>query len=348
MTQDISVDIGSVRLKNPLICGSGEHLIERAGIQAALEGGAAAVVMKSTNESLAAKEQLRRADYVFLDTHWRALSEGKETSREASFFCRSGLSPLAFDEWLALLSETDSQARDRDAYVIASLIPADIDRGVEYAAAMAEAGARILELNIGAPHAGEAAAGAITLEREASRVTAMTRRVRDAVKIPLWVKLTGQSEDVAALALAAKEGGADAVTLMGRFMGFVPDIERQAPVLNTFAAIGGAWALPLTCRWLALARRLIGPSFPLMATNGARDGLDVVRFALAGASATQMTSAVMAGGKAAVDRTLKEIAGYVDERDERFAALVGRAADRLEAYHEQAAGDAAYKHWLSG
>jgi dihydroorotate dehydrogenase len=333
----LAIEIGGIRLKNPVICGSGEHLIEAAGIEAALKAGAAAVVMKSTNESEAAKAQLANADYALLDSDWRRLDWDGAPPRDAHLFCRSGLSPLAFDDWLRLLSESDARARRLDAVVIASLIPADPATALDYAGAMQAAGARVIELNIGAPHAGEAAVGAITLERDAARVRALTRRFRAALTVPLWVKLTGQSDDVAGLVAAAREGGADAVTIMGRFMGFVPDVESQAPVLDTFGAIGGAWALPLTCRWLALARRAVGPDFPLIATNGARDGLDVIRFLLAGARGVQMTTAVMTAGFEVVARTLQTVEDYLAERGERSGELVGRAADRLVGYPQASA-----------
>ncbi len=60
----------------------------------------------------------------------------------------------------------------------------------------------------------------------------------------LWVKLTGQSENVAALAQAAKQAGADAVVMIGRPLGMLPDLETMRPLINTNAAHGGRWALP--------------------------------------------------------------------------------------------------------
>jgi dihydroorotate dehydrogenase (NAD+) catalytic subunit len=333
----LAVEIGGVRLKNPVICGSGEHLIEAAGIEAALEAGAAAVVMKSTNESEAAKTQLAHAEYALLDSDWRTLDWDGKPPRDAHLFCRSGLSPLDFDDWLKLLAESDERARRHDALVIANLIPGDPAVAVDYARAMEAAGARVIEVNIGAPHAREAVAGAITLERDADRVQATTAQMRAAIKVPLWIKLTGQSDDVAGLVVAARAGGADAVTVMGRFMGFVPDVETQAPVLGSFGAIGGAWALPLTCRWLALARKAVGPDYPLIATNGARDGLDVARFLLAGASAVQMTSAVMTGGFGVVAETLESFAAYLSQKGQAAEELIGRAADLLAGYQTVAA-----------
>ena len=58
MSADLSVRVAGVRLKNPVIAGSGEATMTFEGIVAALDAGASAVVAKSTNESAAAKHQL--------------------------------------------------------------------------------------------------------------------------------------------------------------------------------------------------------------------------------------------------------------------------------------------------
>jgi dihydroorotate dehydrogenase len=163
----------------------------------------------------------------------------------------------------------------------------------------------------------------------------MTSAVRAVVPGPLWVKLTGQSEDVAGLAAAAVAGGADAVGLMGRYMALLPDPETMAPVLGTRAAFGGGWALPLTCHWLAAARGRLGPDVSLIGTNGARSGLDVVRMLLAGARAVEMTSVVMAGGPAMLGRAVAEVAAYADTKGVALADIVGRAADRIDRYADR-------------
>ena len=332
---DPSVAIGRVALKNPLICGSGEHVMEASGIRSALAAGAGAVVAKSTNESEAARRQLDRTDYALLDSTWRRLAWDFRPPSDAQVFCRSGLAQQSFPQWLAMVAALDREARQQDSYVIASLILADLERCAEMAREVEAAGIRVLELNIGAPHGREAAPGAIVLETEASRVEAIVARIRGAVSLPLWVKLTGQSEDVAALAAAAKAAGADAVGIMGRFMAFLPDVETMAPLLGTNAAFGGGWALPLTCRWLAMSRARLGADFPLLGTNGARSGLDLARMLLAGASAVQMTSAVFAGGYGVIEAALGEFTGYLTRKNVTARALIGHAADRLGSYQDQ-------------
>ena len=335
MSSRSEVRVGAIRLKNPVLAGSGEHLIEPAGLRSALDAGAACVFMKSTNESEAARSQLDRADYALLDSDWRRLPWDFAPPPDASLYCRSGLAPQPFDEWLDLMAKTDRYARERGAFVVPSLIPADLEVGLDYARRMEASGARILELNVAASHADEAAKGALTLERSAERVEAMVARFRQAVGIPLWVKLTGQSGNVTELGLAARAGGADAVILAGRFMALVPDIDTMAPLLGTNAGFGGPWALPITCRWLADARKHLGKSYPLIGTNGARTGLDVVRFLLAGASAVQMTSAPFTAGFGVLADAVDAVERYLESKGTDAASIVGAAADRVASYGDQ-------------
>ena len=332
---DLSVALGAVRLKNPILLGAGDHLMTAGGIRAGLATGAAAVVAKSINESAAAKRQLDGSDHVLLDSRWNRLPWDFAPPPDAMLFGRSGLSQRDSDSWIAEIAALDREAAERGAYVVGSIILAGLDAAVTLAQRMQAAGLRILELNIGAPHGDEAAPGAIVQERAAARVREITARLRAAITLPLWIKLTGQSEDVAALALAAREGGADAVIVMGRFMALVPDVETRAPMLGTAGAIGGPWSLALTCRWLAEARKRLGPDFPLLGTNGARDGLDVVRFLLAGARAVEMTSAVMTGGFAVAARAIEALRAYLERTGGDAAGLVGLAADRRLGYGAQ-------------
>jgi dihydroorotate dehydrogenase len=343
---DLRVSVGRLPLKNPVIAGSGEHTTTSSGMRAALAAGAAAVIAKSTNETEAGRRQLDGADYVLLDSRWRLLPWDFDPPPDAQLFCRSGLLQEDFEPFLARLVALDAEARRQDAYVIPSLILADLETCAGFVERFERAGLRAVEVNIGAPHGDEAAAGAIVQEREAARVREITARVRRATALPLWIKLTGQSENVAALAAAARDGGADAVIIMGRFMAFVPDVETRAPVLGTPGAIGGPWALPLTCRWLALARRHLGKDFSLLATNGARSGLDVARFLLAGASAVEMTSAVMTRGFRVIDASLQELVDYLTRQNCDARSLIGEAADELQGYGEQQARPGYWRNFV--
>ncbi|HEY0185393.1 MAG TPA: dihydroorotate dehydrogenase [Rhodopila sp.] len=323
--------VGSFDLPNPVICGSGEPVMTEAGIRAALRAGAAGVIAKSVNESAAAAHQLDRADYVRLDA--RAVPTA---GQGVSLFNRSGLIRRDTAAWFAAIAAIDREARASGRFVGASIVYAGTDGAVAIAALARQAGLRVFELNVGAPHASEAAPGAIAQETDPERLTDLVRRVRAAAAgMQLWVKLTGLSSNLPALAMAARRGGADAVCMMGRFMGVVPDLDTFAPVLGTSAAYGGGWALPIICRFLALTRRAAGDGLPLIGTNGIRSGNDVVRMALCGASAAELLSIMMHEGFGGLARVIGELDSFLEQRGLTFRDLIGRTADALAGYAEQ-------------
>src|SRR5437763_616687 len=125
MQPDLSTTVAGVRLKNPVICASGEPTMTLAGIRAAIDAGAGAVIAKSTNESEAAKRQLDGAEYALLDSDWQRRSWDDPAPAGASVFCRSGLAQLPFEDWLGGLVALDGYAQNVDSLVIGSLIVAD-------------------------------------------------------------------------------------------------------------------------------------------------------------------------------------------------------------------------------
>jgi len=325
----LRVRIGSLELKNPVICAAGEHVMTEAGIRAGLRAGASVVVAKSINESQAARDQLAQTGYLRTGDHWEALDWH---GQGGNILCRSGLQPRASEDWIAAVAALDREARQDDAYVAASVILADLDAAVGLARAIEAAGIRLLEFNVGTPYGDEAAHGGVTTERAATKIREQVAAVTAAVKIPVWVKLTGQSENVSALAAAAHDGGAAAVTMIGRMLGMLPDLESMAPTLDTNLGYGGPWALPLTCYWLARSRKQLGAAVPLIGTNGARGGHDVARMLLAGASAVEMCSAVMTGGFGELTAAIDELSAYLARHDATAQAIVGRAAGGVKAF----------------
>jgi dihydroorotate dehydrogenase (NAD+) catalytic subunit len=333
MPPDLSVRLGTLELKNPVLCASGEWSLSAAGLRAALDAGAAAVVAKSANESEFAKRQLENAEYLLLDRDWNPVPRGRGLGRDATLLNRSGLVRESFEAWVETVARADRYARERDAYVAASLIPGEGDEVAELARTFEQAGVRWLELNVGAAHGEESPEGAIELAAAAERVEELVGRVRAEVSLALTVKLPGHG-DVLGMAAAAVAAGADSVCLVGRPLGFLPDLETRRPFLGTFGAVGGAWALPLTLRWVAKARARLGADVPLLATNGIRDGRDVARALLAGASATELGTAVWTDGTVALARAIDELARYLEEQGLSAHDLVGEAADAVLTYQE--------------
>jgi len=334
MTVDMATRVGAVTLKNPLIAAAAEHLIEEAGVRRALRAGVGAVVVKSVNEREAAKDQLQRAEFAVLDAEWRPLPWNASAPTSVTIATRSGLTPQSFDAWLEQTARLDREAAQSDAYAVASLILSDLDEACRMARLIEQAGVRVLEFNIGTPYASVAAKGNVTTELDPARISVMVGTMRKAIRLPLWVKLTGQSERVPELARAAFEAGADSVVMAGRLLGLIPDVETLAPMLGTSLGVGGFWNLPLTCHWLAVTRAALGPDKPLIGINGAQSGLDIARMMLAGASAVAIASPVMLRGFELLESALREFSDYLARKNLRAADLVGRAADQRKTFAE--------------
>jgi dihydroorotate dehydrogenase len=329
---DLSANLGRIRLKNPIICASSEFTMTLEGIQAALQAGAGAVIAKSVNEAPGAARQLDIAEYVMLNSGW-TISPWERAEVDASLFCRSGLAQAPLDQWLAMLARADREARTHDAYVAGSITVAAAAPAARIAAAMEAAGLRWIELNLSAPHGREAVDGGVRQISDADAVHDYVRAVREATTVPLSVKLTAQTADPLALAERAFAAGADMLVLMGRFQGFMPDIETMQPILGSAGAIGGRWALPLTLYWISRCFKALPPGTPLLATNGVRVGDDVVRALLSGARGVEITSAVLARGAGVMGEMLARLEAYCARKGiTRLDEIVGRAADAALGY----------------
>ncbi len=315
-----------------------------SGIRAALRSGAGAVMAKSVNESPKARKQLDHTDYMLLDSRWRPIEWTSQPPLDAQLFCRSGLNQVDVDEWIGTLAQLDGEAKALDSYVVGHLILADLPECIRMAKRMEEAGLRTLTVLISAVHGEQASRDAIAVIRSAAEVGEVVRELRRAVRIPLWIKLPGH--DVTHFAKAARDAGADAVNFIDRSLAMVPDLATRSPYLGTMGAIGGSWALPLACRWIAETRLKVSRDLPIIGCNGARDGYDVARMLLAGARAVEMTTAVMLRGTGVLTQSIAELDGYLQEQGITVDDIIGEAADKLTAYTDQPSRPGRWKQFV--
>lgn len=333
MSDRSRISIGRLSLKNPIVAAAGEQVMTEAGIRAALDAGCGAVIAKSFSESEAARDQLDRTDYVLLDSQHRPVPWDFNPPEDVRLACRSGLIRTPWPEWIESIAKLDRDAASNDQIVAASIILAELEPAVEMAKAVEAAGIRLLEFNIGTPY-GDEAGGAVSTERASSRVEELVRAVTSAVSMPVWVKLTGQSESVPALAKAAMDADAEAVIMIGRFLAMVPDVDTMKPMLDTNLGYGGGWALPLACYWLSQTRKALGPDAQLVGTNGVKSGLDVARILLAGGRAAELSTAVMAGGFGVLAEAVAEFEAWLERHDTTAEAVIGHAADAVKSFPE--------------
>ena len=330
---DLCADLGKIQLKNPVICASSEITMTAEGIRAAIDAGAAAVISKSVNELPAAAAQLAKADYVLLDDDFKQIPWTSSRRLNASLFCRSGLAQTPLDEYLPMLADLDRYAQTKQSYVVGSITVARAEPAAEIATRMQQAGLRWIELNLGAPHGRES--GAVSQITAGDAVRDYVRKVRRAISVPLAVKLTAQADDPLSLAATAIEEGADMIVLSGRVQGFIPDIETQQPILGSWGAIGGHWALPASLYWVSKTWRNVSREVPIIGTNGARSAADVLRFLLSGARAVEFASAAITNGTGVFSGIISELDSHCERKQiARVAELVGKAADAALTYDQ--------------
>lgn len=299
------------------------------GICACIDAGAGAVIAKSVNENPASGRQLAMAEYLLVGSDHRRRSWAAPSS-SYSLFNQSGLAPTRLDDWLAMLERCEHYARAANSQVIGSITVAEPQPAGTIAAAMAEV-VGCVELNLSAPH-GRDSAGAVRQIGAPEGVAEYTRAVRAATDVPLIVKLTAQTVDVVDLAEAAIAAGADVVSMIGRFQGFIPDLEAEAPLLGSVGAIGGGWALPVSLYWVR-GTHLALPQAPIIGTNGARDGQDVLRFLLSGARAVEMASAVLIAGPQVLGDAVRVVQDYLTARGiADVQTIIGAAARAARSY----------------
>ncbi|MFJ1767675.1 hypothetical protein ACIOD2_45620 [Amycolatopsis sp. NPDC088138] len=293
----------------------------RDGLFACIDAGAGAVVAKSVNESAAARRQLDIADYAFVARDGSVRPPGTARLGDG-LLNRSGLAQVELDEWLAVLADAVAYGAKRGCPVLGSITLGEPSAAARIGRAMASV-VPAVELNIGAPHGREA--HAVRQLTEADAVGEAVRTVRDAVEVPLFVKLPGQASDVVALARAARSAGADAVGLVGRYPGFLPDLDGGA-VLGSWGAWSAPGCLPMSLYWVSKTRLALGADVPLIGTNGARSPADVRRFLASGASAVEVVTALWIEGPGVI----AELVAGLDGLD--LAEFVGSALAGAREY----------------
>ena len=183
------------------------------------------------------------------------------------------------------------------------------------------AGSSGLEVNISCPNikAGGAEFGADP--RSAARVTAA---VRAATSLPLLVKLTPNTGDIAGVAIAVAEAGADAISLINTIKGMAIDINRRRPLLgNITGGLSGPAIKPVA---LAMVYEVAGSvDLPVVGCGGITTASDAIEFIMAGASAVQIGTASFTNPRAPLD-VLEGIERFMEKEGiEDIAELIGVA-----------------------
>jgi dihydroorotate dehydrogenase (fumarate) len=204
--------------------------------------------------------------------------------------------------------------------VIASLNATTTGGWVSYARRMQDAGADALELNlyhvVADPTVGTAAREATDLELIAT--------VREAITIPLAVKLSPYYTAMANFAAQARAAGADGLVLFNRF--YQPDLDLESLEVVARVELSHSGDLRVPMRWLAILRPQLGEDVSLAATSGIHTGADAIKALMVGADVTMMTSALLRNGPEHLRTVEVELVDWLEEHEyESVTQLRGSA-----------------------
>ncbi|MCW2525143.1 MAG: pyrD [Pseudonocardiales bacterium] len=174
-----------------------------------------------------------------------------------------------------------------------------------------------IEVNISCPNV-EKRGEVFACDTSASaRVITAVRRATDP-SVPIFAKLTPDVTDIAAIARACAESGADGVSLINTLLGVVIDTDTLRPVLGGITGgLSGPAIRPVAVRCVWQVRQAL-PGLPIIGMGGIRTGLDALEFVLAGASAISVGTAIFGDPNAPV-RIMAELEQALSHRG--FASL---------------------------
>ena len=129
---------------------------------------------------------------------------------------------------------------------------------------------------------------------------------------PVITKLSPNVTDIARIAISAQEAGTDAVSLVNTFLAMAVDVDSRKPVLsNVFGGLSGPAIKPIALRMVYQVAKLL--KIPVIGMGGIFSGKDALEFLIAGAKAVGVGTANLIDPKAAL-RIIEELKDYCQEK----------------------------------
>lgn len=280
---DLSVQLGRLTLKNPVLTASGTfgYVREMAGFARIDRLGG--VIPKTVTMKPRAGNQTPRT----VETPSGLLNAIGLDNDGLDHFIREHLPYL----------------RTVGTSVIVNIAGENEDQFVEMAEIVgAEPGLAAIELNLSCPNVSHG----LDLGIDPKVIERLVARVRRACPLPVIAKLTPNVTSVVAIAQGAAAGGADAVSLINTIVGMAIDWRRRRPILaGDVGGLSGPAIKPIALRMTWEVARAL-PDLPLIAIGGISSADDALEFLVAGARAVQIGTATFADPSAA-ERIVDEI-----------------------------------------
>jgi len=265
---DLSVDLGFLKLKNPILAASGTF-----GYGLEFEPFL----------------DLNRLGGFVVKGLYYGPREGNPPPRlvetPSGLINAIGLQGIGVE---AFIAKVLPKLQALDTAVIVNVCGASEEEYVRVVEALdAEEGIAAYEINISCPNVKKD--GACPAFRPES-TRAVVREVKRASRRPVIVKLSPNVTDIVEIALAAQEAGADAIALVNTFLAMAIDVETRRPKLgNVLGGLSGPAIKPIALRMVyQVASRV---KVPVIGMGGIWSGADVLEFMIAGARAVQIGTA---------------------------------------------------------
>jgi dihydroorotate dehydrogenase (fumarate) len=293
-------------LPSPLVVASSAFSNRLDNLEAAEGHGAGAVVLRSLFE-----EQIEAASSALEEE----LARGAESNPEArTYFPPQRVGP---HEYLSLVERAK---RALDIPVIASLNCCTPGSWTEYAREIEQAGADALEVNLYSVQADPQISSAEVERRDLEIVES----IRDAVRVPVAVKLSPYFTALAHFAARVDAAGANALVLFNRFL--QPDISLERLTAVPSMTLSAPAEMLVSLRWIGLLHGRVRAH--LAASTGVYDAAAVLKQILAGAQVVQVASTLVKNGIPQLGKILAEVEDWLDRRGTSLDAIRGTLSQR--------------------
>ena len=295
----LSVHVGGLDLRNPVLLAAGILGTTGASLCRAAEAGAGGVVTKS----LGSVPRVGHPGPTIVQV-------------ECGLLNAMGLPNPSYRDF----QDEIETAKKGGVPVIASIFGSSAEEFAQIARGLK---ADAFELNLSCPHAEKYGS---ELGRYPDLVEAVTGAVKAASSVPIWVKLTPNTADILELGLAAQRGGADAVVAINTLKAMAIDIESGYPILgNRFGGLSGQAIKPVAVRAVYdLSSRL---EIPVIGVGGVSSWEDAVEMIMAGASCIQVGTALIKG-YGVFEEITSGLSRYLERKSITLEELCGMAGRR--------------------
>ena len=290
---NLKTTLCGVKLKNPLVLASGIVDTTASSLIYALNNGAGAVISKSISP------EPRKG-------HKEPIIHALE---EDSMINAVGLSNPGINESIKELKDAKKRTKEP---IIANIFASSIKDFGTSAKKISEAKPDLIEVNISCPNVEDEFGKPFSCDPDiASQVT---KEVKQNTRIPIIIKLSPNVANIAIIAKAVEEAGADAITCINTVGGMVIDTETATPILtNKGGGLSGAAIKPVAVKAIYDCYKAV--NIPILGTGGVSTGNDAIEHIMAGAVAVGLGTAVYFRGINVFNKINKEIADFMKKHN---------------------------------